>query len=82
MWNGVSIIFGRIQDKYPDICEETRVAIGRGQYETLDFWEMSAKAINGYMTGEVGKLTKAGYFWLDEWGSARYNTAAQFTALV
>lgn len=82
MWNGVSIIFGRIQDQYPEICEETRVAIGRGPYEKLDFWEISAKALNGYINGQVGKNTEAGYFWLDEWGSARYNTAAQFTALV
>ena len=82
MWNGVSIVFGRIQDIYPDVCEECRVAIGRGQYETLDFWLMSAKAVNAYIDGEVGKVTPAGYFWLNTWGSARYNTAAQFTALV
>ncbi|MBR5370669.1 MAG: glycoside hydrolase family 9 protein, partial [Oscillospiraceae bacterium] len=82
MWNGVSIIFGRIQDIYPDVCEECRVAIGRGKYEVLDFWYMSAKAVNSWMDGEVGKITPAGYFWLDTWGSARYNTAAQFIALV
>ena len=80
MWNGVSIIFGRIQDEYPEICEETRVAIGRGQYEKLDFWEMEAKALNGYASGS--KDTPAGYYFVDNWGSARYNTAAQFTALV
>ena len=80
MWNGVSIIFGRIQDEYPEICEETRVAIGRGEYEKLDFWEMEAKALNGYASG--AKDTPAGYYFVDNWGSARYNTAAQFTALV
>ena len=79
MWNGVGIIFGRIQDIYPEVCEETRVAIGRGQYEKLDFWEMEAKALNTVMNK---KLTPAGYFHLDTWGSARYNTAVQFTALV
>lgn len=79
MWNGVGIIFGRIQDIYPEVCEETRVAIGRGQYEVLDFWEMEAKALNTVMNK---KLTPAGYFHLDTWGSARYNTAVQFTALV
>ena len=80
MWNGVSIIFGRIQDEYPEICEETRKAIGRGEYETLDFWQMEAKALNFYESG--AKDTEAGYFFIDNWGSARYNTAAQFTALV
>ena len=82
MWNGVGILFGRIQDMYPEVCEETRVAIGRGQYEVLDFWEMEAKAINTVMEGKKGKITPAGYFYLDTWGSARYNTAVQFTALV
>ena len=80
MWNGVSIIFGRIQDQYPEICEEARVATGRGQYETLNFWEMEAKALNTYESGT--KKTPAGYFFIDNWGSARYNTAAQFCALV
>ncbi len=80
MWNGVSIIFGRIQDEYPEICEETRVAIGRGKYEKLNFWEMEAKALNEYQAAK--KSTEAGYFFMDKWGSARYNTAAQFCALV
>ena len=82
MWNGVSLLLGRIQDIYPEVCEECRVAIGRGQYEVLDFWEMSAKAVNACMVGEQGTITDGGYFWLNKWGSARYNTAAQFTALV
>lgn len=80
MWNGVSIIFGRIQDEYPEICEETRVVIGRGQYETLDFWTMEAKALNTYESG--AKDTEAGFYHMDNWGSARYNAAAQFCALV
>ena len=80
MWNGVSIIFGRIQDEYPEICEEAREATGRGVYEKLDFWEMEAKALNTYESGE--KNTEAGFYHVDNWGSARYNTAAQFCALV
>ena len=82
MWNGVGIVWGRIQDIYPEVCEECRVAIGRGPYEVLDFWEMEAKACNAFVTGEAGDITPAGYFWLNTWGSARYNTAAQFTCLV
>ena len=82
MWNGVSILLGRVQEIYPDICEEYRKAGGRNPYETIDFWYMSAKACNAFMTAEAGKLTPAGYFWLNTWGSARYNTAAQFTCLV
>ncbi len=82
MWNGVSILLGRIQDQYPEVCEECRVAIGRGQYEVLDFWYMEAKALNTCMEAKIGKETPAGYFWMNTWGSARYNTAAQFCALV
>jgi hypothetical protein len=43
---------------------------------------MEAKAINAFMTADACTLTPAGYFWLNTWGSARYNTAAQFCALV
>lgn len=82
MWNGVSILLGRIQDIYPEVCEEYRAAAGRNPYELIDFWYMEAKAINAYMDAEIGTETPAGYFWLNTWGSARYNTAAQFCALV
>ncbi len=82
MWNGVSILLGRIQDIYPDVCEEYRKAAGRNPYEKIDFWYMEAKAVNAWMNGDIGTISPAGYFWLDTWGSARYNTAAQFCALV
>ena len=82
MWNGVSILLGRIQDIYPEVCEEYRTAAGRNPYEKIDFWYMEAKAVNAFITGDAGTITPAGYFWLNTWGSARYNTAAQFCALV
>ena len=82
MWNGVSILLGRIQEIYPDICEEYRKAAGRNQYELIDFWYMEAKALHACINADIGELTPEGYFYLDTWGSARYNTAVQFTALV
>lgn len=82
MWNGVSILLGRIQDIYPDVCEEYRAAGGRNPYEKIDFWYMEAKAMNACMECVQGTETPAGYFWVNTWGSARYNTAAQFCALV
>ena len=82
MWNGVGILLGRIQDIYPEVCVECREAAGLNKYEELDFWYMEAKAINTVIEGKKGKLTPAGYFYLDTWGSARYNTAVQFTALL
>ena len=48
----------------------------------MDCWASVAKAITTYMTGGVGTITPAGYFWLNTWGSARYNTAEQLCALV
>jgi len=82
MWNGVDILLGRIQEIYPEVAEEYRTAAGRNPYEKIDFWYMIAKALHAYMDAEIGTTTDAGYFWLNTWGSARYNTAAQFCALV
>ncbi|MCQ2468757.1 MAG: glycoside hydrolase family 9 protein [Ruminococcus sp.] len=82
MWNGVSILLGRIQDIYPNVTEEYREAGGRNPYEDIDFWYMEAKALHTYIDGKKGIITPNGYFYLDTWGSARYNTAAQFCALV
>lgn len=48
----------------------------------MDCWASVSKAVNAYMSGGVGTITPGGYFWLDTWGSARYNTAAQLMALV
>ena len=82
MWNGVSILLGKIQDIYPAVTEEYRTAAGRNPYERIDFWYMEAKAMNACMNADAGLNTPAGYFWINKWGSARYNTAAQFCALV
>ncbi|MBQ6170023.1 MAG: glycoside hydrolase family 9 protein [Ruminococcus sp.] len=82
MWNGVGLVFGRIQDIYPEVCAETRDARGYNQYEVLDFWKMQAKALNEVTSGKKGEISPGGYLYLDKWGSARYNTAVQFTALV
>lgn len=82
MWNGVSILLGRIQEIYPEVGEEYRKAAGRNPYELIDFWYMEAKALHACIEGKIGMITPDGYFWLDTWGSARYNTAVQFCALV
>lgn len=91
MWGGVQCILGEISmDKpakegehvYPDFIEEFKVAAGKSPYEEMNCWSSVAKAVDTYMTGGVGTITPAGYFWLNTWGSARYNTAAQLIALV
>lgn len=91
MWSGVQCILGEISEEtpynkgeytYPDFIEEYKVAASKSPYEDMNCWDSVAEAINKYMTGGVGTITPAGYFWLNTWGSARYNTAAQFVALV
>ena len=91
VWGGAQCILGEISmDKplkegehvYPGFIEEFKEAAGKSPYEEMDCWASIAKAVDTYMSGGVGTITPAGYWWLDTWGSARYNTAAQLVALV
>ena len=95
MWNGVNILLGIISDTYKsgktyesnpnnlcDLAMEYITLNEKSPYLDVDFWGMCAKGYCGYMEGKVGTITPQGYFWLNTWGSCRYNTAAQFTMLV
>lgn len=83
VWGGVQCILGEITDQqYPDFIDEYKKAANKSPYEEMDCWASVSKAVNAYMSGGVGTITPGGYFWLDTWGSARYNTAAQLMALV
>lgn len=82
MWGGVQCILGEISETYPDFIEEYKTAAGKSPYEEMNCWGSVAKAIETYMSGGIGTITPAGYFYLSTWGSARYNTAAQLMALV
>jgi hypothetical protein len=91
MWNGVQCILGEISEEtplkegeytYPNFINAYKEAAGKSPYEEMDCWQSVSEAIEKYMSGGVGTVTPAGYFWLSTWGSARYNTAAQLTALV
>lgn len=91
MWSGVQCILGEISEEtplnvgeytYPNFIDDYKVAANKSPYEEMNCWDSVEKAINTYMTGGIGTITPAGYFWLNTWGSARYNTAAQLVALV
>ena len=97
MWNGVAILMGIISDTYKsektyteaenpkgqsDLAMDYITAAKKSPYEAINFWGECAKAYCGYMQGGPGKITPQGYFWLNTWGSCRYNTAAQFCMLV
>lgn len=97
MWNGVGLLMAQIAETYTsgktyteaenplgqcDLAVEYMQAAGKNPYEEINFWGMCAKAYNGYMSGSPGTITPQGYFWLNTWGSARYNTAVQFCIMV
>ncbi|MBR5372785.1 MAG: glycoside hydrolase family 9 protein [Oscillospiraceae bacterium] len=97
MWNGVGILMGRISETYKsgltytekenplgqcDLAVEYMKAAGKNPYEAIDFWGQCAKAYHGYMKGSPGTITPQGYWWLNTWGSCRYNTAAQLMMLI
>ena len=97
MWNGVGILMARISETYKsgktyteaenpvgqcDLAIEYMKAAGKNPYEVIDFWGQCAKAYHGYMNGSPGTITPQGYWWLNTWGSCRYNTAAQMMMLI
>ncbi|MBR4201724.1 MAG: glycoside hydrolase family 9 protein [Oscillospiraceae bacterium] len=95
MWNGVNLLLGIISETYKsdktfesnpkeltDLAMEYITVNEKSPYEVIDFWGECAKGYCAYMDGKLGKISPQGYFWLDTWGSCRYNTAAQFTMLV
>ena len=51
-------------------------------YEEIDWWSQIAKLVDNWMTGNTPKVSPAGYSFLSQWGSARYNTSAQLLALI
>lgn len=97
VWNGVGLLMGRISETYKsgktytekenplgqsDLAIEYMKAAGKNPYEEISFWGQCAKAYNGYMSGSPGTITPQGYFWLNTWGSCRYNTAVQMCMLI
>ena len=54
----------------------------KSPYENISWWGEIAKKTDNWMSGKTPSITPGGYSFLNQWGSARYNTAAQFIALV
>jgi len=80
VWNGSSIIWGVIDMKYPELHVQDmyRKAQNKSEYEDANFWTQTKKHLDERMV--LGR-TPGGYNWYLTWGSARYNTAVQLTAL-
>lgn len=83
MWGGVQCVLGEIvSEMYPNFIDEYKEAAGKSPYEEMDCWASVKEALDTYMSGGIGEISPQGYFWLNTWGSARYNTAAQLIAMV
>lgn len=86
VWAGTACIIAEIDDLYDKNGDkfETRYreATNKSPYETIDFWSQIAKLVDNWMSGQSVTITPGGYAFLNQWGSARYNTATQFAALV
>lgn len=81
VWSGALTILGEIDLEHPelDIQNMYRTVQGKTQYEDADFWLQIEKA---YQTWSTNYTTPGGYAFLNQWGSARYNTAMQLVCLV
>ncbi len=81
VWSGALTLLGEIDLAHPelDLQNMYRTIQGKTQYEDADFWLQIEKAIQKWMTAYT---TPGGYAFLNQWGSARYNTAMQYVTLV
>jgi hypothetical protein len=86
VWAGTACLMGEINDLYDSDGEEFenryREAANKSPYEEIDFWSQIAKLVDNWMSGQTVTITPGGYSFLNQWGSARYNTATQFLAVV
>ncbi len=80
MWSGANTMWAVINQQYPEIglVDMVRAAQGKNQYVYDDFWDEVEKCFPVWQNLE----TAGGYAFLNQWGSARYNTAMQLIALV
>ena len=81
VWAGAITMLGVIDRQYPelDLQNMYRNAQGKTIYEPADFWASIEDAMIKWSTGYN---TPGGYAYLNQWGSARYNTAMQLVCLV
>jgi endoglucanase len=86
VWAGTGCILAEINDiddkdsqKFEDAY---KTASNKSPYEEIDFWSQIAKTVDNWMQGRTPQITPGGYSFLNQWGSARYNTATQLIALV
>ncbi|MBN2737384.1 MAG: glycoside hydrolase family 9 protein [Spirochaetales bacterium] len=86
VWAGVMCLMGAIDDAHDANSQafedHYKEVTGKSPYEEIDFWSQIAKLADGWASGQNVTVTPGGYAFLNQWGSARYNTATQLCALV
>ncbi len=86
VWAGTACIIAEIDDlidKNGQVLEDRyKTATNKSPYEEISFWSQIAKLVDGWMSGKNVTISPGGYAFLNQWGSARYNTASQLLALV
>jgi endoglucanase len=86
VWAGTACLLGELDDLYDKNSDEFenryKEATNKSPYEKINFWSQIAKTIDNWMSGKSVIITPGGYAFLNQWGSARYNTATQLLALV
>lgn len=80
VWSGTACLWARINQENPelDLINIIRKAQGKNEYVYDNIWEEVAKCLPTWR----GLETPQGYAYLNQWGSARYNTAMQLIGLV
>ncbi len=80
VWSGTACVWARINQENPDLdlINIIRKAQGKNEYVFDNIWEEVYKCKKVW----EGLETPGGYAFLNQWGSARYNTAMQLVALV
>lgn len=84
VWTGTLCLISECNDKENGrLLDIYKRLSGKNEYEIQDFWSTIEKQLQNAISGSLGKtITPQGYLFIDVWGSARYNTAAQLAALV
>lgn len=86
VWSGTACLIGEIDDLYDkdgQVLENRyKTLTNKSPYEEINFWSQIAKTVDNWMIGNSVIITPGGYSFLNQWGSARYNTATQLLALV
>ena len=82
VWTGAICLIAECNDEDNYVINRYMELSGKNSYEITDFWSQIEKQTKNCMSGGLGTLSPEKYFFLSQWGSARYNTAAQLAALV